>query len=282
MRDDRKDRTTDSGKLLEVKDLNIEFYDTVPPQKVVKGVSFSMDRGEILGIVGESGSGKTQTALSILRLLKSNSGISGGQILFKGRDLALYTEPELEAVRGGEIAMIFQEPMTSLNPVLTVGSQIEEGLKLHTRLAPEERKRRVILAMEEAGLPGGEELYRKYPHQLSGGMRQRVMIAAALVTEPELLIADEPTTALDVTVQAQVLELLKEISRKHGMAILFISHDLGVIRRLCGRVLVMNEGRAEEAGEVERVFEHPEKEYTKKLLAAIPNRRESLRRRRRG
>lgn len=188
MRDDRKDRTTDSGKLLEVKNLNIEFYDTVPPQKVVKGVSFSMDRGEILGIVGESGSGKTQTALSILRLLKSNSGISGGQILFKGRDLALYTEPELEAVRGGEIAMIFQEPMTSLNPVLTVGSQIEEGLKLHTRLAPEERKRRVILAMEEAGLPGGEELYRKYPHQLSGGMRQRVMIAAALVTEPELLI----------------------------------------------------------------------------------------------
>ena len=176
------DRMKANGKLLEVNDLNIEFYDTEPPQKVVKGVSFSMNQGEILGIVGESGSGKTQTALSILRLLKSNSGISSGQILFKGQDLALSTEQELEQVRGGEIAMSFQEPMTSLNPVLTVGSQIEEGLKLHTKLTPEERKRRTILAMEEAGLPGAEELYGKYPHQLSGGMRQRVMIAAALVT----------------------------------------------------------------------------------------------------
>lgn len=276
------DRMKTNGKLLEVKDLNIEFYDTEPPQKVVKGVSFSMEKGEILGIVGESGSGKTQTALSILRLLKSNSGISSGQILFKGQDLALSTEQELEQVRGGEIAMIFQEPMTSLNPVLTVGSQIEEGLKLHTKLTPEERKRRAILAMDEAGLPGAEELYGKYPHQLSGGMRQRVMIAAALVTEPDLLIADEPTTALDVTIQAQILELLKEINRKHGTGILFISHDLAVIRRLCGRVLVMNEGRVEEEGEVEQVFEHPQKEYTRKLLAAIPNRRESLRRRRRG
>ncbi|OUO80725.1 peptide ABC transporter ATP-binding protein [Blautia sp. An249] len=269
-------------KLLEVKDLNIEFYDTTPPERVVKGVSFSMEKGEILGIVGESGSGKTQTALSILRLLKSNSGISGGQILFKDRDLGLYSEQELEQVRGGEIAMIFQEPMTSLNPVLTVGSQIEEGLSLHTKLSAEERKRRAILAMEEAGLQRAEELYQKYPHQLSGGMRQRVMIAAALVTEPDLLIADEPTTALDVTIQAQILELLKEINRKHGTGILFISHDLAVIRRLCRRVLVMNEGRVEEAGEVEMVFEHPEKEYTRKLLAAIPNRRESLRRRRHG
>lgn len=276
------DRMKANGKLLEVKDLNIEFYDTEPPQKVVKGVSFFMEKGEILGIVGESGSGKTQTALSILRLLKSNSGISSGQILFKGQDLALSTEQELEQVRGGEIAMIFQEPMTSLNPVLTVGSQIEEGLKLHTKLTPEERKRRAILAMEEAGLPEAEELYQKYPHQLSGGMRQRVMIAAALVTEPDLLIADEPTTALDVTIQAQILELLKEINRKHGTGILFISHDLAVIRRLCRRVLVMNEGRVEEEGEVEQVFEHPQKEYTRKLLAAIPNRRESLRRRRRG
>lgn len=276
------DRMKANGKLLEVKDLNIEFYDTEPPQKVVKGVSFFMEKGEILGIVGESGSGKTQTALSILRLLKSNSGISSGQILFKGQDLALSTEQELEQVRGGEIAMIFQEPMTSLNPVLTVGSQIEEGLKLHTKLTPEERKRRAILAMEEAGLPGAEKLYQKYPHQLSGGMRQRVMIAAALVTEPDLLIADEPTTALDVTIQAQILELLKEINRKHGTGILFISHDLGVIRKLCGRVLVMNEGRVEEEGEVAQVFEHPQKEYTRKLLAAIPNRGESLRRRRRG
>lgn len=269
-------------KLLEVKDLNIEFYDVNPPQKVVKGVSFSMEKGEILGIVGESGSGKTQTALSILRLLKSGSQISSGQILFKGRDLAGYTREELQRVRGRKIAMIFQEPMTSLNPVLTVGSQIEEGLLLHTQLSPEERKKRALLAMEEAGLGEVKKLYGKYPHQLSGGMRQRVMIAAALVTEPELLIADEPTTALDVTVQAQILELLKEINKKHGMGILFISHDLAVIRRLCSRVLVMNEGRVEEEGEIHKVFEQPEKEYTKKLLTAIPHRRESLRKRRRG
>ena len=268
--------------LLNVENLIVQYVTDYGVVEAVNDVSFQVYRGETLGLVGETGAAKTTTALSILRLLKSNSGICGGQILFKGQDLALSTEQELEQVRGGEIAMIFQEPMTSLNPVLTVGSQIQEGLKLHTRLTPEERRRRAILAMEEAGLPGAEELYQKYPHQLSGGMRQRVMIAAALVTEPDLLIADEPTTALDVTIQAQILELLKEINRKHGTGILFISHDLAVIRRLCRRVLVMNEGRVEEAGEVEQVFEHPQKEYTRKLLAAIPNRRESLRRRRRG
>lgn len=268
--------------LLEVKNLNIEFYDTDPPEKAVKGISFSMEQGEILGIVGESGSGKTQTALSILQLLKSNSGISSGEILFKGKNLAGLSGRELQKIRGKEISMIFQEPMTSLNPVLTVGRQVEEGLKLHGEgFSKEQRKAKALDALGEAGLPDPEGIYGKYPHQLSGGMRQRVMIAAALVTEPELLIADEPTTALDVTVQAQILELLKEINAKHGTSILFISHDLAVIRKLCGRVLVMNQGVVVEEGEVSRVFDHPQKDYTKKLLAAIPDRRTSLRKRRR-
>ncbi len=267
--------------LLEVKDLNIEFYDTQPPQKVVKGISFSMEPGEILGIVGESGSGKTQTALSILQLLKSNSGISSGEILFKGKNLAGLSARQLQTIRGKEISMIFQEPMTSLNPVLTIGRQVEEALKIHGETDREKRRSLALEALSEAGLGDPEGIYGKYPHQLSGGMRQRVMIAAALVTEPELLIADEPTTALDVTVQAQILELLKEINRRHKTAVLFISHDLAVIRRLCGRVLVMNQGIIEEEGEVSRVFEHPQQEYTRKLLAAIPDRRTSLRKRRR-
>lgn len=267
-------------ELLEVRNLNITFYDTQPPQEVVKGISFSVKKGEILGIVGESGSGKTQTALSVLKLLKSHSDISSGEILFKGKNLADFTGEQMEKIRGKEISMIFQEPMTSLNPVLTVGKQVEEGLRLHTDLSKEERKARVFTAMEEAGLADPAGIYEKYPHQLSGGMRQRVMIAAALVTGPELLIADEPTTALDVTVQAQILELLKKIHQKNGTSILFISHDLAVIRMLCDRVLVMNQGIIEEAGEVSRVFEHPQQEYTKKLLAAIPDRRTSLRRRR--
>ncbi|MCI7813734.1 MAG: ABC transporter ATP-binding protein [Lachnospiraceae bacterium] len=268
--------------LLEVKNLNIEFYDTEPATKVVKNVSFSMEEGEVLGIVGESGSGKTQTALSILRLLKDHAGISSGEICFKEKNIADCTEEEMNQIRGREISMIFQEPMTSLNPVLTVGSQIEEALKLHTKDDRKTRKEKVIAMMREVELPNPEELYGKYPHQLSGGMRQRVMIAAALVTEPKLLIADEPTTALDVTIQAQILKLLKKMNEKHRTAILFISHDLGVIRYLCDRVIVMNEGETVETGAITDVFEHPQEDYTKKLLEAIPNRRTSLRRRRDG
>ena len=268
--------------LLEVKNLDIEFYDTEPPTKVAKNLSFSMEEGEVLGIVGESGSGKTQTALSILRLLKDYGGISSGEICFKGKNIADCTDEEMNHIRGREISMIFQEPMTSLNPVLTIGTQIEEGLRLHTKDDHRTRREKVISIMREVELPSPEELYNKYPHQLSGGMRQRVMIAAALVTEPELLIADEPTTALDVTIQAQILKLLKEINQKHHTAILFISHDLGVIRYLCDRVIVMNQGEIVETGLISEVFEHPSQAYTKKLLEAIPNRRTSLRRRRDG
>lgn len=266
-------------KLLEVKNLNLEFLDTIPPTQVTKQVSFSIEPGEILGIVGESGSGKTQTALSILRLLKKQERIASGEILFQGKNLAKLTLKEMEKIRGREISMIFQEPMTSLNPVLTIGTQIEEGMKLHTQMTARERKEKALEIMREAELHDPETLWEKYPHQLSGGMRQRVMIAAALVTEPKLLIADEPTTALDVTIQAQILKLLKKINEKHGTGILFISHDLGVIRKLCSRVIVMNQGKVVEEGLVSKVFEEPEEEYTKKLLAAIPTRRTSLRRR---
>ena len=175
--------------------------------------------------------------------------------------------------------MIFQEPMTSLNPVMTIGAQVEEAMKIHSRFNARERKERALQMMQNVELPNPQLLYEKYPHQLSGGMRQRVMIAAALVMEPKLLIADEPTTALDVTIQAQILKLLQKINREQGTAVLFISHDLGVIRHLCSRVIVMNQGKAVEQGDVQEIFRHPSMEYTRKLLAAIPNRRTSLRRR---
>ncbi len=257
-------------KLLEVRNLKLEFLDTIPPTQVTKGISFSMGPGEILGIVGESGSGKTQTALSILRLLKKQERIASGEILFQGKNLAELPLKEMEKIRGKEISMIFQEPMTSLNPVLTIGTQIEEGMKLHTKMSAIERKEKALAIMEEAELHDPETLWKQYPHQLSGGMRQRVMIAAALTTEPRLLIADEPTTALDVTIQAQILKLMKKINEKHGTGILFISHDLSLVRRLCSRVIVMKDGRIVEQGAMEDIFENPQQEYTQKLIAAIP------------
>lgn len=268
--------------LLEIRHLQLKFYDTQPPLEVVKDVSFAMKEGEILGIVGESGSGKTQTALSVLGLLKKHEEISAGEILFEGKNLAEFSQKELEAVRGKDISMIFQEPMTSLNPVLPVGQQVEEGLRLHTSYTKEECKKRALDMLREVELAEVENIYNRYPHQLSGGMRQRIMIAAALVTEPKLLIADEPTTALDVTIQSQILKLLKKINEKHHTGILFISHDLGVIRRFCDRVIVMNQGKIVEMGTVEEIFQEPRQEYTKKLLAAVPTRGESLRRRKGG
>ena len=252
--------------LLDVRDLKIAFYDTTPPTEVVKGISFSLEEGETLGIVGESGSGKTQTALSILQLLKENS-------------VAHASSQDLQRIRGKEISMIFQEPMTSLNPVLTIEEQIAEGLLIHESCTPAERHEKVLAIMHEVELPDPEKLCKKYPHQLSGGQRQRVMIAAALITEPKLLIADEPTTALDVTIQSQILKLLKKINERHHTAILFISHDLGVIRSLCDRVIVMNHGTIVESGSVDDVFFHPKEDYTRRLLDAIPNRRTSLRKR---
>ena len=265
--------------LLDVRDLKIAFYDTTPPTEVVKGISFSLEEGETLGIVGESGSGKTQTALSILQLLKENSAVSGGEILYEDSSVAHASSQDLQRIRGKEISMIFQEPMTSLNPVLTIEEQIAEGLLIHESCTPAERHEKVLAIMHEVELPDPEKLCNKYPHQLSGGQRQRVMIAAALITEPKLLIADEPTTALDVTIQSQILKLLKKINERHHTAILFISHDLGVIRSLCDRVVVMNHGTIVESGSVDDVFFHPKEDYTRRLLDAIPNRRTSLRKR---
>lgn len=265
--------------LLEIKNLAIEFHDTVPPTKIVEDISFSMMEGEILGIVGESGSGKTQTALSVMGLLGEHARMPRGEILFQGRDILKMPKEELWSIRGKEIGIVFQEPMTSLNPVMTIGEQVEESMGIHSSYSAQERKARALAMMKNVELPNPELLYGKYPHQLSGGMRQRVMIAAALVMEPKLLIADEPTTALDVTIQAQILKLLQRINKEQGTAILFISHDLGVIRHLCSRVIVMNRGKAVEQGNVQDIFEHPSMEYTRKLLAAIPNRRTSLRKR---
>lgn len=265
-------------ELLTVKGLNIEFRDTVPATRAVRNVSFTMEEGEILGIVGESGSGKTQTALSLLQLLKKHEVITSGEIWYRGRELSGGTQRELRQIRGAEIGMIFQEPMTSLNPVMTIGKQVEESLKLHTKTPPSLRREKALERMREVELPEPEELYGKYPHQLSGGMRQRVMIASALMMDPALLIADEPTTALDVTIQAQILKLLKRMNETRHTAILFISHDLGVIRSLCGRVIVMNQGEIVESGPVSQVLEHPREEYTKRLLEAVPNRKTSLRR----
>lgn len=256
--------------LLDVRDLKIAFYDTTPPTEVVKGISFSLEEGETLGIVGESGSGKTQTALSILHLLKENSAVSGGEILYEDSSVAHASSQDLQRIRGKEISMIFQEPMTSLNPVKRIGWQIEESLRIHTELNKEERYQKAIEMMKEVELPDPERLYRQYPHELSGGMRQRVMIAAAMICNPRILIADEPTTALDVTIQAQIVELLKRMNREKQTSILFISHDLSLVKQLCERVLVMKGGYIVETGLTQEVFAHPEEEYTQRLIAAIP------------
>lgn len=255
-------------ELLRAEKLQIAFADRKKTNEVVHEISFSMQQGEVLGIVGESGSGKSVTALSILGLLAAEGKITSGNIFFEGRDLTHLSEKELEKVRGNEISYVFQEPMTSLNPVLTIGYQLEEMLILHEQLSKEQRKNRMLSMLSEVGLLNGEELLLKYPHQLSGGMRQRIMIAIAMITHPKLLIADEPTTALDVTVQAKVLKLLADLNKTHGTGILLISHDLSVIRKVCSRVIVMCDGNIEEQGTVEEIFANPQKEYTKKLLAA--------------
>jgi oligopeptide/dipeptide ABC transporter ATP-binding protein len=238
--------------------------------RAVDGVSFEMDAGETLGIVGESGSGKSMTALSILNLVPEPGKISGGQILFKNRDVVTMTSGELLEYRGGDVAMIFQDPMTSLNPVLRVGFQIEEAMRAHSRFDKRQAKARVIPLLERVRIPSPKERARDFPHQFSGGMRQRAMIAMGLANEPSLLIADEPTTALDVTVQAQILELLKELNRELGTAIILISHNVAVISSLCTRVMVMYAGRVVESGPTRQVFEHPEHPYTWSLLRSVP------------
>ena len=256
--------------LLVVKDLNIEFHDHLIPETVVYDFDLELKAGEIVGLVGESGSGKSMSALAIAGLLSRRDMHKRGQILFDGLDLLTCERSKLRKIQGNEISMIFQEPMTSLNPVKRIGWQIEESLRIHTELNKEERYQKAIEMMKEVELPDPERLYRQYPHELSGGMRQRVMIAAAMICNPRILIADEPTTALDVTIQAQIVELLKRMNREKQTSILFISHDLSLVKQLCERVLVMKGGYIVETGLTQEVFAHPKEEYTQRLIAAIP------------
>ncbi|MBO4889915.1 MAG: ABC transporter ATP-binding protein [Lachnospiraceae bacterium] len=256
--------------MLNVTDLHIEIEDSIIPETVVYDFDINVSAGEIVGIVGESGSGKSMSAHAIAGLLSRKDMKKKGSIMFEGEELLMVERSRLRRIQGDDIAVVFQEPMTSLDPVRTIGYQVEEALRIHRDLSDEELKKRAIEMLADVELDDPEGIYHKYPHELSGGMRQRVMIAAALICEPKLLIADEPTTALDVTIQAQIIELLKKINREMGTAILFISHDLSVIRSLCSRVVVMNKGRIVESGPVSDVFDHPKEEYTKRLIEAIP------------
>ena len=257
--------------LLEVKDFGVEFHDHLTPEKVVEHVSFTLDEGEILGIVGESGSGKSMTALAIAGLLPRKKLIKEGEILFEGKDLLTMKRSELREIQGDEICMIFQEPMTALNPTMKTGLQVEEALRIHHKdMTPEARKKRALECLENVELKDAEWVYESYPHELSGGMRQRVMIAAAMVGHPKILIADEPTTALDVTVQAQIIKLLKKLNEKEKLSILFISHDLSLIEQISDKVQVMKKGRIVEQGSVAQIFRDPQEEYTKQLIGAIP------------
>ena len=264
------------GRLLCVDDLRVRFQRARPGRWAVDGVSFSLDEGEILGLVGESGSGKTVTAMSVSGLLPWRQVEVSGSVSLAGRELLRCSEEELRTIQGEDLAVVFQEPMTSLDPLMRIGPQVEESLRLHTKLSPKECRERALEAMAQAELPDPAELYNKYPHELSGGMLQRVMIAAAIISRPRLLLADEPTTALDVTIQAQILSLLRKLNREQGMAVLFISHDLHVVRKLCRRVIVMQGGRLVEEGRVEDIFRAPKMEYTKGLIAAIPTRDRKL------
>ncbi len=260
-----------SQPLLVVKNLETQFKTQDGIVRAVSNVSFHVDRGETLGIVGESGSGKSVTSLSIMRLIPNPPGkIVGGQIIFDGENLLDYTEEEMRHIRGNRIAMIFQDPMTSLNPVLTIGRQITESLELHMKLTPREARNRAIELLEMVGIPGAARRLDDYPHQFSGGMRQRVMIAMALSCNPELLIADEPTTALDVTIQAQILELIQRLQHELGTAVIIITHDLGVVAGMADRVIVMYAGRIVEEGPTEEIFARPRMPYTIGLLRSIP------------
>ena len=258
--------------MLDIQNLSVVFTDRGSPFTAVDRFSLQMEQGEIVGIVGESGSGKSMTAHALMGLIQNRYAHISGQALLEGTDLLSLPPKELRQYQGRELSIIFQEPMTSLNPTMRIGKQVEESLYIHERLSRAERKAKALDAMALAGLPDPEAVYRQYPHHLSGGMRQRVMIASALVLRPRLLIADEPTTALDVTIQAQILETLKEINRKEGTAILFISHDLGVIKALCSRVVVMKQGKIVESGPADQVFYHPREDYTKLLIASRPTR----------
>jgi oligopeptide/dipeptide ABC transporter ATP-binding protein len=256
--------------LLEVKDLKTHFPTREGLVRAVDGVSFYLDRGELLGLVGESGCGKSITALSIMRLIAPPGRIVNGEILFEERDLLKFSNAEIRSVRGNDVAMIFQDPMTSLNPVFTVGEQIAEALRLHRHLSHKDAREAAVAAMREVSIPDPELRANDYPHQLSGGMRQRVMIAMALACDPKLLIADEPTTALDVTIQAQILELLDHLRKTRELAVLLITHDLGVVAEVADRVAVMYTGKIVEESPVDELFARPKHPYTEGLLRSVP------------
>ncbi|MGE7925597.1 ABC transporter ATP-binding protein [Viridibacillus arvi] len=259
-------------KILQVKDLRIQFNNGKEKIQPIRGVYFHVNKGETLGIVGESGCGKSVTSLSVMGLLpQKTSEIVSGEILFNDRDLSRLTEREFRKLRGNEISMIFQEPMTSLNPVFTIGKQLSEPLRQHKKMSKSKIRETIIAVLKQVGLPRAEQIIDEYPHQLSGGMRQRVMISLALLCQPKLMIADEPTTALDVTIQAQILELLKNIKRKNDMSLILITHDLSVVAEMCDRVVVMYAGEVVEEAEVNELFDQPLHPYTQGLIQSLPS-----------
>ncbi|MBH0171412.1 MAG: ABC transporter ATP-binding protein [Bacillota bacterium] len=262
--------------VLEVKNLRTSFLTDDGAIPAVDGVDFHVNPGEVLGIVGESGCGKSVTSLSVMGLVPTPPGKIEGEILFKGENLASAPERRMRQIRGNEIGMIFQEPMTSLNPVITIGEQLIESLRIHRKWSKKEAMGKAIEMLKLVGLPRAEELVKEYPHQLSGGMRQRVMIAMAMICDPKLLIADEPTTALDVTIQAQILDLMKRLNKETDTAIMMITHDLGVVAEMCERVVVMYAGKVVEEGEVKTIFQNPKHPYTVGLIRSVPDMREKV------
>lgn len=259
-------------RLLTVNKLRTEFFQSKKSSvTAINEISFHLDKGEILGLVGESGCGKSVTSLSIMRLLNFTSGkVTKGEVIFDGEDLQKISENEMRKIRGGKMSMIFQEPMSSLNPAMRIDKQMIEGIRLHTSMSKEEARKHASKMLSQVGIPDPERVLKNYPHQLSGGMSQRVMIAMAMSCNPQMLIADEPTTALDVTIQAQILELMKKIQQEEGMSILLITHDLGVVAEMCTRVIVMYAGEIVEEAPVEELFNHPAHPYTEGLIASVP------------
>ncbi len=256
--------------LLRVRNLHTSFFTDAGEVKAVNGVSFNLERGKVLGIVGESGSGKSVTAYSVMQILAATGKITEGSIQFDGKELVGASEKEMKEIRGNKISIIFQDPMTSMNPTYTVGHQLEEAILLHTNRNKQEAKERAVEMLRLCNVNEPEKRVKQYPHELSGGMRQRAMIAMALACEPDILIADEPTTALDVTIQAQILDLMKDLQKELGMAIIMITHDLGVVAQLCDEVIVMYAGGICEQGTADEIFYHPAHEYTKGLMRSIP------------
>jgi len=255
---------------LDIKDLRVSFFTPGGEVKAVRGVSWSLDEGEAIGIVGESGSGKTVSVYSIMRLLQSPGKIIGGSIKFDGQEITALSEKEMREIRGNRIAMIFQDPMTSLNPVFTVGNQIREPLKLHLKMDSASANVRAIELLRTVGIPNPKRRVKQYPFEFSGGMRQRAMISMALACEPKLLIADEPTTALDVTIQAQILEIMKELKQRRSMSIILITHDLGIVSDICDKIIIMYGGEIVEYGPIESLFEAPSHQYTLGLIGSLP------------